>query len=563
MVVELRQMTVDVGNNERSIGVHQFEALRAPAKKITTPTLLLFDARRVSEEGKSEGFDGPLADIPDTQLNKLLGMSGEASSGKSPINAVWINGIFAPSAAAREDSLRYISEYQRSHSELTIDDVVASPFAITDGHEKLDPQVASNWQNFDKFVDRLHKRGVKVLLDFVPNHVALDNEWTQTHPEYLIQATEQQVQERPENFIEKVDENGEKKWFARGKEKLVDGSEVLWTDTLQLNWANPELQNEMQRILLFLLDHSDGLRVDTAVLPNPREFIRTWNEHLSEEEKENLLKNSFWSKTIPELKRNARQGGKEITFIGEVMRGDTEKDGGTQEVHEIFDGVYDIDYYNVSREVIYGQREVEGLKGLLIQRYDRAATNKGAQHVLFVENNDQARALPKYGREGSFAAAVVAAAVPGTIWMMQHGQDEGRKIALPMQAKRFFPEIPDRELQNSYAELLRIRNSRLVQEGESSLVSVSPSHEDNSSSRAIIAQKKEIPGEGGMVLCTNMDGGVSDGRITLPEGVKDVSVYDLNKATWLSKDVIDTTQNAGRFYVKLEPWHTQIVYYDF
>ena len=70
------------------------------------------------------------------------------------------------------------------------DDVAGSPFAVRDYtvHRDFGGDAA-----LARLRRRLAKRGLRLLLDFVPNHMALDHPWVGEHPEYYIQGT----RERP------------------------------------------------------------------------------------------------------------------------------------------------------------------------------------------------------------------------------------------------------------------------------------------------------------------------------------------------------------------------------
>ena len=41
--------------------------------------------------------------------------------------------------------------------------------------------------------ERLRQRGLRLLLDFVPNHTGLDHPWVENHPEYYISGTERDL----------------------------------------------------------------------------------------------------------------------------------------------------------------------------------------------------------------------------------------------------------------------------------------------------------------------------------------------------------------------------------
>ena len=75
------------------------------------------------------------------------------------------------------------------------------------------------------FVSRAHELGMKVWLDWVPNHVAVENPWVQEHPEYFTKDTKGQM----------IHPHG-------------------WGDVFELNYQNEGLVNEMNGALKFWID---------------------------------------------------------------------------------------------------------------------------------------------------------------------------------------------------------------------------------------------------------------------------------------------------------------------
>ncbi len=45
--------------------------------------------------------------------------------------------------------------------------------------------------------ERLRERGLRLMLDFVPNHTALDHPWVEEHPEYYVAGTELDLARAP------------------------------------------------------------------------------------------------------------------------------------------------------------------------------------------------------------------------------------------------------------------------------------------------------------------------------------------------------------------------------
>ena len=98
--------------------------------------------------------------------------------------------------------------------------------------------------DFHALVHAAHERGMKIILDWVPDHTAADHPWVREHPDYYVQ-----------------DEHG-KPSVPRGP----DGKLTDWDDVLQLDYRNPAVRREMIASMRYWLEkfEIDGFRVDAA-----------------------------------------------------------------------------------------------------------------------------------------------------------------------------------------------------------------------------------------------------------------------------------------------------------
>ena len=68
--------------------------------------------------------------------------------------------------------------------------------------------------------EKLHARGLRLILDFVPNHVALDHPWILEHPEYFIQGSAEDFARDPSAFYRAETYSGTR-FIARAQRSLL------------------------------------------------------------------------------------------------------------------------------------------------------------------------------------------------------------------------------------------------------------------------------------------------------------------------------------------------------
>ena len=166
-----------------------------------------------------------LDDIPDPELDRL------AACG---FDWVWLLGVWCIGAAGRQISLSHRAwraEYRSLLPDLTDSDIGGSCFAI---QSYAISSALGGDEALARLRSRLHARGMRLLLDFVPNHTALDHPWVVAHPEFYVQGTQDELTCAPQNFC-RVAGSDETIVFAHGRDPNFTG----WADTLQLNYANP------------------------------------------------------------------------------------------------------------------------------------------------------------------------------------------------------------------------------------------------------------------------------------------------------------------------------------
>ncbi|HEX5857117.1 MAG TPA: glycoside hydrolase family 13 protein [Microbacterium sp.] len=164
-------------------------------------------------------------------------------------------------------------------ADLGIDAVWLSPFypsELADGgydvadYRDVDPRLGT-LADFDAMVDALHARGIKVVVDIVPNHTSDRHEWFQ---EALVSAPGSAARDRyifrdgagPEGAEPPTD--WESLFGGSAWERVPDGQWYLHNFAVEqpdLNWDNKEVRADFVRTLRFWSDRGvDGFRIDVA-----------------------------------------------------------------------------------------------------------------------------------------------------------------------------------------------------------------------------------------------------------------------------------------------------------
>ena len=115
-------------------------------------------------------------------------------------------------------------EFQETLPDLCDDDIPGSGLAIT-GYTVH--QALCGDASLARLRERLRKRGLRLTLDFVPNHTGLDHPWVNEHPEYYIAGSELDFARDPKNYTWVKRPKGDL-LLAYGRDPYFPG----WPDTL-------------------------------------------------------------------------------------------------------------------------------------------------------------------------------------------------------------------------------------------------------------------------------------------------------------------------------------------
>jgi alpha-amylase len=200
---------------------------------------------------------------------------------------------------------------------------MGSYYAVSD-YTALNPEFGT-MADWIAMVKEIHTRGMKVIIDWVPNHTGGDNRWLTEHPDFFVTD-------------------------STGKAAIAKD----WSDTRQLNYQNPVMEDSMIAAMKFWLVNSniDGFRCDVA-----------WN-----------VPASFWRKCIPQLRS--------IKTVFMLAEGDS-----SYLPESGFDAVYPWHMFHMMEKVAKGDRPAFALDS--IQKENKVNYPANTIQMYFTSNHDE------------------------------------------------------------------------------------------------------------------------------------------------------------------------------
>ncbi len=328
----------------------------------------------------TENGIGKMNDISDKALSEIKKMG---------VNYVWYTGLIEHATCTGYDEFGIKADHPS-----VVKGVAGSPYAIKDYYDiapDLAVKVPDRMKEFQDLVRRTHKTGLKVIMDFVPNHLARqyhsDAEGMNSFGEdddpsqsflpsnnfYYIPDQELIVPESPKNHLIIDKPYSEFPARATGNDVFTHSPSIDdWYETVKLNYGIdyqnhqtahfdpiPDTWIKMKEILMFWANQGvDGFRCDMA----------------------EMVPVAFWNWVIKALK----QINKDLIFIAEVYQPHQYRPF----IHEAgFDFLYDkVELYDTLKAIIQGHQTADSLTHVW-----QAQEGIIDQMLRFLENHDEQR----------------------------------------------------------------------------------------------------------------------------------------------------------------------------
>ncbi|HVO73460.1 MAG TPA: alpha-amylase family glycosyl hydrolase, partial [Ignavibacteriaceae bacterium] len=363
------------------------------------------------------------------------------------VDYIWMMGIWQ----TREDiidetcfAVELVSGYTKVLPDWKREDIIGSAFSI-DSYD-VNPRLGS-MDELLAFKETLNSLGLKLILDFVPNHLSAESRHIRTNPEFFLEADIESLQGDSRTFYKP--HTGDGRVFAHGRDPFF----LAWTDTVQVNFFSQKARNFLTDTLLKLTDLCDGVRCDMAMLALNNVFYNTWMGVLN---KRRIPKpeDEFWNVAIKAVKKKSP----EFLMVAEVYW-DLE--------HQMQNLGFDYTYDKSLTDLLFFN-DIQGIKNHL--RIDDEIQQKS---VRFIENHDELRAAAKFGKHRSLAAAAAISTIQG-MKLFYDGQFDGKKIRVPSQLGREPQEKLSEYVKNFYKKLLSITSYDIFKKGKWRLIETAP-----------------------------------------------------------------------------------------
>lgn len=435
-----------------------------------------------------------LGGVPDAEWDALRGLG---------FDFIWLMGVWERSPEGARVERTDASLFQKFEQALPgwrPDQVVGSPYAVR--RYQPGPHIGTS-SDLDGVREKLRARGMRLILDFVPNHTALDHPWVAAHPEYYIRGSNEDLRNEPDAFFAAPAGASRDFCIAHGKDPYFPP----WRDVAQLNLFHAGARAALLEQLREIAGHCDGVRCDMAMLILNDVFATTWSRFLGGVVAPGK---EFWALAVKALP--------DFVWLAEAYWGLEQR---LQGLGLTF--TYDKVFYDLLRGA--DPRQVRAHLAADVAYQNRLAR--------FLENHDEPRTATIFGPRLP-AVAVLAATLPG-MRLYHQGQLEGKRIYLPIGLGDAAEEAPDPAVQALYGKILRIANQDAFHDGKWRLLDVATAGDPTFEN--LIACEWRSAGAWKAVV-VNLGAGTAQGRVQFGGGMASSSGYvlqdELNDVRYVS-----------------------------
>lgn len=304
-----------------------------------------------------------------------------------------------------------------------------SPYSVMD-HEGIHPDLGTP-RDFAAFVERAHRAGLKVIVDFIPNHTSMDSKLLMSKPEFFLNRVPDAPRaENPERgyFTHRDPASGRIIWIRHGGYDSY-GRLEFWEDTSQVDYSSELLRREMVRIVKGWVERFsvDGFRVDMAYQVLNGKFSRNWGLAMPQRE------------FLEELITTVKTADPAVAFIAEA-----------------YDSWDDLSWCGF--DLIYGKNDMARAGGhhgwydalasrdpvwirLALRRAEFLQWQKGgSERMDFIGNHDEAAPARAFG-PWTKAASTLTLLMPGSL-LFYGSQEIGFDSPVPQEPKSIPFSVP-------------------------------------------------------------------------------------------------------------------------
>lgn len=301
-------------------------------------------------------------------------------------------------------------------------------------------------EDFDQLLKSVHERGMKLIIDLVPNHTSDEHKW-------FVESRSSKDNPKRDWYIWRDGKDGAE---PNNWESIFGGSaweydehtgqyfcHVFSRRQPDLNWENPEVREAIYSMMNWWLDKGiDGFRIDAIShikrrpglpdMPNPKadKYVSSFDMHMNQEGIHDFL-TEMQAKTY---------GNYDVMTVGEA-------NGVTVDEAHLWVGeetgkmnmVFQFEHLDLWDAVKKKDLDVIGLKKTLTKW--QKGNEKDGWNALFIENHDKPRIVSTWGNDAEYWKE--SATSLGAMYFLMQGMPfiyQGQEIGM---TNVHFPSIDD------------------------------------------------------------------------------------------------------------------------